>query len=336
MSLKRIAKELALSVTTVSRALNGYSDVSSATRERVETAAARLGYRPNALARRLKMGKTDAVGLVYPFQQNVLNDATFLETIGTISAALARHNIDLLLVSDESHDQHQSFIRLIESQRVDALLVAHTRQNDARLNYLAQHQLPFLAMGRSTLDRQYAWFDFDNQAGTQLATERLIQLGHRRIAYLGANNQQMFVIQRLQGYLDGLNAANLPCMPEYLCQIAATRRDGYAATRALLALPHPPTAIITDGNMHGDGAAMALQQAGLLGSAAMSLVVYDGLPTDSLIDIPVTPITQATRAEVGQQIASMVLALIAGTPVEKLQVLWQPSLGPENTLYPVK
>ncbi|ANI31563.1 transcriptional regulator [Yersinia entomophaga] len=333
MSLKMIAKELKLSTTTVSRALNGYSDVSAITRQRVEAVAERLGYRPNALARRLKMGKTDAIGLVYPFQPNVLNDASFLETISTISAALALHNIDLLLVSDVSHDQHPSFIRLIESQRVDALIVAHTQQNDRRLRYLAQHHLPFLAMGRSSLDSPYAWFDFDNRAGTLLAVEKLVELGHRRIAYLGGNSQQTYVNQRLQGYLDGLANHQIPLDEGYQQPIDSNRRAGYLATLHLLALPQPPTAIVTDSNMLGDGAAMALQQHNLLGSQGISLIVFDGLPADSLVETTVTPIVQETRAAVGEKIADMTLALIEGAPVEQLQVLWQPKLGVGDTLH---
>ncbi|EEU9295367.1 LacI family transcriptional regulator, partial [Escherichia coli] len=98
MSLKAIAKELGISVTTVSRALNGYDDVSQETRARVEAEAQRRGYRPNTFARRLKMGKIDAVGLVFPVRPAPLNNNVFLEMVGEISHELARYEIDLLLI----------------------------------------------------------------------------------------------------------------------------------------------------------------------------------------------------------------------------------------------
>ncbi|MDU2882668.1 MAG: LacI family DNA-binding transcriptional regulator, partial [Enterobacter sp.] len=101
MSLKAIAKELGLSVTTVSRALNGYDDVSAETRARVEAEAQRRGYRPNTFARRLKMGKIDAVGLVFPVHPVPLNNSVFMDMVGEISHELARHEIDLLLIADD-------------------------------------------------------------------------------------------------------------------------------------------------------------------------------------------------------------------------------------------
>ncbi|AHF76557.1 LacI family transcriptional regulator [Sodalis praecaptivus] len=329
MSLKAIAKTLGLSVTTVSRAINGYSDVSATTRERVLAEANRLEYRPNALARRLKMGRTEAVGLVYPLQPRVLNNAAFLEMIGSISCELAHGNIDLLLVSDKCETQPPAYIRLIESQRVDALIVAHTLEQDERLSHLRQHALPFLALGRSGQASQHAWFDFDNYQGGVLAVEHLARLGHRRIAWLGSSNRQMYVQQRLEGYLAAMRQAGLPCPAEYQRRVEANRRAGFLATRELLALPAPPTAIITDCDALGDGAANALQQAGLL--ARVSLIVYDGLPVDTVIPCHVTAVVQATRAEVGRQIAVMTRALMAGTPATELQVLWQPTLEEGET-----
>ncbi|MDU6412050.1 MAG: substrate-binding domain-containing protein [Yersiniaceae bacterium] len=332
MSLKALARELGLSVTTVSRALNGYDDVAAATKQRVDAAAQRMGYRPNTLARRLKMGKIDAVGLLFPFEPRPLNNSAFIEMVGCISHELARQEIDLLLVAEEQ--EPAGMARLIESKRVDALLVAHTQPDDPRLQVLQQIGFPFLALGRSALPQPYAWFDFDNHAGTLLAVDHLVSLGHRRIAYLGETSPQTFVGQRRQGFLDGLRAHHLPLPPGYLGQILPTRRAGYQATRALLALPEPPTALITDNNMHGEGAVMALHEAGLLESGRVSLVIYDGLPPDSLIDLPITAVTQATREAVGRQIAEMTLALIRGEPLSELQVLWQPGLQPGISSHP--
>lgn len=329
MSLKAIAKELGLSVTTVSRALNGYSDVSAHTRERVQAVAQQRGYRPNTLARRLKMGKIDAVGLLFPFASHPLSNSAFIEMVGCITSELAKHEVDLLLVADEL--PHFSYSRLVESKRVDAMLVAHTLEHDPRLQDLQQRNFPFLALGRSQLVQDYAWFDFDNRAGMALAVSHLSQLGHQRIAFLGENNQQSFISQRLQGYLDGLKSAGLPLNPAYLCKVSPSRRDGYQKTQQLLALDLPPTAIVCDCNMHGEGAAMALHEAGLLLSGKVSLIIYDGLPTDSLPDVAVTAIVQDTREAVGRQIADMTLALIRGEKVSNLQVLWQPVLQPGIT-----
>ena len=314
MSLKAIAKELGISVTTVSRALNGYDDVSQETRARVEAEAKRRGYRPNTFARRLKMGKIDAVGLVFPVRPAPLNNTVFLEMVGEISHELARYEIDLLLIADDEQADKHGYMRMVQSRRVDALIVAHTLDDDPRLTQLLSSGFPFLALGRSRLPQPYAWFDFDNYA----------------IALLGENNSQAFIIQRRNGYLDALREAGLS--DSWLRSVSPTRRGGYQATLELLRLPEPPTAIVTDCNTHGDGAAMALSQLGrLTGDSRVSLVVYDGLPQDSIIDTPVAAVVQSTRQGVGRQIAEMVRRLIAGDDLSSLQVLWQPEFIPGET-----
>ncbi|MDQ2311966.1 substrate-binding domain-containing protein [Pluralibacter gergoviae] len=330
MSLKDIAKALGISVTTVSRALNGYDDVSADTRARVEAEAQRRGYRPNTFARRLKMGKIDAVGLVFPVRPAPLNNSVFFDMVAEISRELARHEIDLLLIADDEQADKHSYMRLVQSRRVDALIVAHTLENDPRLEPLLAAGFPFLTLGRSSLPQPYAWFDFDNYAGTRAATRYLIERGHRRIALLGEDNNQAFIVQRRCGYLDALRESGLS--QAWLRRVPQTRRGGFQATLALLALPEPPTAIITDCNTHGDGAAMALAQAGrLTGDDRVSLVVYDGLPEDSIIDVPVAAVVQSTRQGVGRQVADMVRRLIAGDDVATLQVLWQPEFRPGET-----
>lgn len=330
MSLKAIAKELGISVTTVSRALNGYSDVSADTRARVKAEAKRRGYRPNTFARRLKMGKIDAVGLIFPSNSSQLISGIFLEMVSEISHELARYEIDLLLIADDERLGRQSYMRSVESRRVDALIVAHTLDDDPRLVHLLSLGFPFLALGRSRLPQPYAWFDFDNQAGMLSATRYLITQGHQRIALLGENNNQAFIAQRRNGFLQALGEAGLA--DTWLRRIEATRRSGFQATMDLLRLPLPPTAIVTDCNTHGDGAAMALAQLGrLTGDDRVALVVYDGLPRDSIVETPVAAVIQSTRQGVGQQIASMVRRLIAGDDLASLQVLWQPEFMPGET-----
>lgn len=333
MSLKAIAKQLGLSVTTVSRALNGYDDVSQETKARVEAEAQRRGYRPNTFARRLKMGKIDAVGLVFPVHPVPLNNSVFMDMVGEISRELAQHEVDLLLIADDDNADQHGFMRMVQGRRVDALIVAHTLDNDPRLQQLQSAGFPFLALGRSHLPQPYAWFDFDNHAGTFNSANHLISLGHKRIALLGENNNQAFITQRRNGYIDALTNNNLSM--DYLREVPPTRRAGYKAVQELMALPSAPTAIITDCNSHGDGAAMALQHMGLLtGKNRVSLVVYDGLPTDSIVETDVAAVIQSTREGVGKQISSMVLSLISGQPVDSLQVLWQPEFIPGVTTNP--
>ncbi|KAA8999385.1 LacI family DNA-binding transcriptional regulator [Affinibrenneria salicis] len=333
MSLKSIAQHLGLSTSTVSRALNGDPDVSSDTRQRVLSAAKASGYTPNQNARRLKRGKSDIVGLVYPFQHNLIENVGFIQNTASISAVLAQENIDVFLISDAFFDQRLSFVRLIESRSVDALIVAHTQTYDPRLIYLQEIGFPFLALGRSQLPGRYAWFDFDNEAGTMIATQAALAAGHRRIAYLGGACQLNFIRQRLHGFQRAMRQAGQTINPDWLFDIPLTSYAGYQATRAMFSADVAPTAIVTDDRFTGEGVAIALQELGYR-PQDIALYVYDGLPEDTTTTFEVIPIEQSTGDKVGEQIGRMTLSLLAGTPPEQLQVLWQPALGRLSTPFP--
>jgi len=326
MSLKAIASALGLSVTTVSRALNGYDDVAEQTRLRIQQEARLRGYHPNGVARRLKMGKANAIGLMFPATPMPFNDASFIDILVSAALSLSQHEVDLLVVADDPEGDHRCLNRMIRSRYIDALIVTHTTRHDSRIATLQQLNFPFLTLGRSQLDAPYAWFDFDNYAGSRMAVDHYLARGFDRIAWLGSHHDQTFTGQRRDGYLATIARHGLPA--DLCWQVAPSRREGYRMTRELLALPLPPQVLITDGSLLGDGAAIALREAQrLTGADRIELMVYDGLPADSVIGEPVASIAQATSLEVGQQVASMVLQLMAGEPASALQVLWQPALN---------
>jgi LacI family transcriptional regulator len=267
------------------------------------------------------MGKIDAVGLVFPVHPVPLNNSVFMDMVGEISHELARHEIDLLLIADDDLADKHSYMRMVQSRRVDALIVAHTLDHDPRLEQLQAAGFPFLALGRSQLPQPYAWFDFDNYAGTYQATRWLIEKGHQRIALLGESNNQAFITQRRQGYLD---ACGKPGFPANGCAPCRSRRVGYATTNELLSLrsrlrPSSPTATPT-----ATARRWRWRSWGAYRRQRRSLVVYDGLPQDSIVDIDVASVIQSTRQGV-KQIADMVRQLINGDDIERLQVLWQPN-----------
>ena len=322
MSLKAIAAALGLSVTTVSRALNGYQDVAQETRIRIEEEAQRRGYRANAAARRLKTGRANAVGLLYPIGTSPLSDGHFSEMLLALDQRLAHHEIDLLLLADKP--QSQPFLtRLLRSRAVDAIVVTHITPQDKRLSTLLQTDLRFLALGRSDLPPRYAWFDVDHAAGSQLAVAYCRSQGKGQIAWLGSNETRTGVRDRRQGYLDALGTAT----PYAQAAVPATRRAGYQQTCAWLAQQNPPDAIITDCGPLAEGAVVALQQAGRAeGDHAIMLIGWDGLPRDAILDYPLITIRQAAQQQVGEQLAKMMLQLLNGTPPPQLQTLWQPWL----------
>lgn len=327
MNLKQLSDRLGLSQTTVSRALNGYADVSETTRQRVMAMAEKSGYKPNAMARRLAMGKADAIGLVYPLDATYLGDPRFLEVLEGITARFNEEHIDVLIASAGHDDELESYQRLIRAQRVDGLIVARTHLDDARVRYLRQASFPFVSYGRTRDPSGFAWFDFDNEAGTRLAVERLVALGHRRIAYLHADLDLNFAAQRHHGFVTAMAAAGIAVDGALVRQTGFLRRQAYAEMNRLLALPVPPSAVIVDNNQAGVGVIRAALEAGIELGRECSLIIYDGLPEDTLLaQQDITAIEQPTPDDAGRKLAELMLAVLRGTPPETLQVLWQPHL----------
>ena len=335
IDLKQLSARLGLSPTTVSRALNGYTDVSEATRARVEQAARELGYQPNLAARRLALGRADAVGIVYPVDTDYMGNPLFLEMIAGVSDRLDVAGIDVLLAVARGQTELRTYERLVRGRRVDGLIVAHTRVVDERIEYLKRVGFPFVGYGRTGDPEGFAWFDFDNEAGSVSAVERMTALGHRRIAYVHAALTMNFAQQRHAGFMRAMAQAGVPVRPEYVVLGSIDRRGGYAAGRSLLALPERPTAILVDNNLGGVGVVRALLEAGLALGREISVVVNDGVPPDTLlIREDIAAVAQPTAYESGATMAAMLLALIEGKPLEQPQVLRQPvfiagsSLGP--------
>lgn len=332
MSLKEIARELGISVTTVSRGLNGYSDVAEHTRQLIMAAAEARGYFPNASARRLKTGRTDAIGLVYPMVTTALYDPNLLDIVANITKAFADFNIDIVMVSDQEHDGQSPYIRLIESGKVDALIVMDVLDEDKRINYLQARGHKFLSFGRCNTEKPYAWIDFDCEIGSRKAVNYLISNGHQKIAYLGGNDDRAFVHQRKDGFIQQMKASGLTIPENYIVQLERNRRNGLAAMKHILTFQDRPTAILIDSSMLADGAVMAAEQAGLLPGIDISFITYDGLPPDTLSDCEMTSVQLSTSERKSKQIADMTLALLNGEDPEKLHVLWEPDIIEGNTV----
>jgi LacI family transcriptional regulator len=327
MDLKQLSRVLDLSPTTVSRALNGYAEVSEATRLRVMAAATEHGYKPNFAARRLALQKSETVGIIYPPDVGELADPRFLEVVAGMTERFSEYGIDLLLVTTRQKDELATYARMVQGRRVDALIVARTRVDDARVDYLLETGFPFVAYGRTSRCAEHAWFDFDNAEGTSLAVQRLVTFGHRNIAYVQAPQQLNFAFQRLAGYRQGLARAGLAERTEWIVPSGMTRRGGYEAMCQLLALPEPPTAVVVDNNLAGIGAVRAALDSGITLGRQLSVIVYDGVPEDNLLRSPaITSIDQPTPHRAGEMLAGLMQQAQQNQPLNALQVLWHPSI----------
>lgn len=325
VSIARVAEHAGVSAGTVSRALNGYTDIAAKTRERIQSAARELGYRPSSAARRLARGVVETVGFVMPSRRDHLSDPFLSEILDGLAVELANHDWDLLLAAvPEGHDETEVMDRLIRSGKVGGFAVTRTRRQDPRVDFLRQSGVPFVVHGRTEGSDDYSWLDIDNEKAFVDAVEFLVGLGHRDIALLGGDLSMNFAWLRRQGFVRAIAAAGLSANPDYIVDGVIDEVQAQYAMASLLALPRRPTAIVCVTDTVAIGAMHAIARAGLVAGREISVIGYDGLPMGAAVEPALTTMSQASY-DAGREVARLLLAQAQpNAPIS--QVLWEAKL----------
>jgi LacI family transcriptional regulator len=326
MNIHEFAKALRLSVSTVSRALNGYTDVNAETRAKVIEAAKRLGYTANPMARGLRKRGTGFVAFVLSHPQKNFANPFFLDLLVGIEERLRETELKLMVVSASSfEDEMERFKSLVEVHRVEGLIFARTRLKDPRIEYLQKHRVPFVTHGRSKSGTAAPYLDIDHEVVGHEGCARFIALGHRRIALLNTQSELMYSHHRLEGYRRALNAAGLPWDPTLVVEADLTEEGGANGVRRLMATPDPPTAILCGQDVIAMGAMRALHEHGRMPGRDVGVIGTDDNPLGPYLSPPLTTFT-APRVSVGRRMTELLIEAMNGAPPETLQELWKPTL----------
>lgn len=331
VNLKALAGHLDLTVSTVSRALNDYPDISRATRERVKHAADALGYRPNQNARRLSIGTPETVCYLIPRQHGASSQPFIAQLLSGLGEALNERNWDLLVCqADASAGDLETIERLVTSGRIAGLVISRPLKNDPRITLAQDLGCPFVVHGRSDHCDNYAWYDVDGEDGFFTAVNHLVQMGHRRIGFIGGPLEYQFAQERLDGYIRGLSHNALAHDPE-LVQIAEfTDEGGSAAAGLLMEQPTPPTAMVCVTDMVALGALEALHARGIKPGEEVSVIGYDGLHFGKHANPPLTTMAQP-QAHAGRRLGDMLLSIIDGADPRSFHELQRAHLVQRNT-----
>lgn len=331
MNLKELSARLGLSQTTVSRALNGYPEVSEKTRKRVVEAAERFHYRPNARAQRLATGRAMAIAHVIPAAMHGhLSNLVFADFISGAGEIYSTNGYDMLVSIVSDADELQAYRDLVGRQAVDGAILHGPRVDDPRIPLLAELGLPFVVHGRSTRSTAaYNWLDVNNRRALERATAYLVDLGHRRIALVNGEETLDFAVRRREGYLAALTRAGIAEDTSIMASGDMTEPLGFGAAREMLTLDDPPSAFVCSSIVPTFGVRRAIEAAGLRLGQDISVVCFDddigALPNGS----PDAPTYTATRSSVraaGRRCAEILLAQIAGEADGFVQELWEADL----------
>lgn len=324
MNLKELSAKLGLSQTTVSRALNGYPEVSEATRARVLAAAERHGYRPSPAARRLATGRAQALGVVFPIERNVMLDPHYVEFLAGVCEVAGRHGFDILVSPTSGAGELTTYARLARNGTVDAVLLSSPTTPDERIGRLVSQGFPTVVHGRPTDGAEVAFLDIDNEGAFYQAGRFLLQLGHRRIALLNGDERQNFAIDRRAGLVRAYREAGIVPPADLFFADQMSVENGFRYARIALAARDRPTAFLCSSILIALGAQRAIAEAGLEIPGDVSLIAHDDEMPSFRADHLHPPLT-TTRSPIraaGSRVAEMAIARIGGEMPGRLKEVW--------------
>lgn len=335
MNLKQLSANLGLSQTTVSRALNGYPEVSEATRRKVREAAEQYNYRPNTRAKSLATGKAMTIGHVVPVSsKHEMVNPIFSDFIAGAGESYSRAGYDLLLSVVPDSEQERVYRDIANRQIVDGLIVHAPALQDPRLPMLQDLNIPFVVHGRSSgVTSPYNWLDVNNRRAFERATGLLLDLGHRRIALLNGLATMDFAHRRTDGYKRALMDRGIGIDPDLIFHDEMTENYGFEIARRLLSQANPPSAFVVSSIIPAIGVRRAIENANLLFGKDVSIIVHD----DDLSyfrntgDVPLFSAVRSSVREAGRRSAEMLLEIIRrrelGQPDGKpMQILMEAEL----------
>jgi LacI family transcriptional regulator len=326
MSIQALADSLGLSTSTVSRALNGYADVSAKTRARVEAAASAMNYQPHPMAHRLATGKTGAIALLTSMRGGNYLEASFTALVSGVAEVLRAQKLFTMSVGIPTGDDEISELeRFLSARLVDGIILTRTRTHDPRVALLQARGMPFVTYGRTMDNAPHAWVDTDNVGAFEQATSQLIALGHRRIALINGMPNMAFAVLRQQGFEQALHKAGIALDT---CPVHYTELNGasgaHVMERLLSAVPRPSAVLCAIDGL-ALGAYQSIKKAGLLVGSDISVMGYGNTEAGEFADPPLASMDHAI-AENGRHLAQTLLQVMGGADPASLNLLEKPKL----------
>lgn len=314
MNLKELSEILGLSQTTVSRALNGYPEVSEATRLRVQQIARENNYSPNARARGLATGRASAIGHVIPIGlRHEMVNPIFGDFISGVGEVYAREGFDLIMSVVSGDEEMNAYRNLSARSSVDGVVLHAPLMNDPRIPLLRNLEMPFVVHGRaSNEEHPYAWLDVNNTSAFRRATDFLLDLGHTRIALINGLETMDFAYRRREGYMSALSERGITFDPSLMRADEMTEDFGYHSAKEMLARDVAPSAFLAASMICAFGIRRAIEERGLKMGADVSVVTFDD-DLSYLANGQNVPIFTACRSSVrtsGVRLAEMLLRQI--------------------------
>jgi DNA-binding LacI/PurR family transcriptional regulator len=313
ITIKDIARAAKVSHSTVSRALSGYAGIPKETAERIKKIAAKMGYVPSAVARSLKTNRSQVLGVIV----SRMDDPFFSEILQGIEDVLQAEGYSLFVAaSNRDGAREKTIAQTMLEHRVDGLIVGTTQFGEEHYNLLREFGFPIVAVGnRELTDSKYTVYH-DDFYGSSEVTRHLIELGHRRIGFLGNARAERTTEGRLRGFRQEMKAANLSISKEYIFITELDQiQGGEAGAEYFLNLTGRPTAIMCFNDMMAIGMMKAFRQAGVKIPGEVSVVGFDDIPF-AAYTVPSLTTFEQPKYQLGYEAAKMMSRLLHAESID--------------------
>jgi len=309
VTMKDVAREAGVALSTVSHFLNQSAPLSEETRQKIKKAIEKLNYRPNLTARNLKKRKTNTIGVFVPDIANPFYAEIYK---GVADAAREKKYNVILYATSYQKDREYDFVRLVTQWQVDGVIVSYSLIDENLWSKLERADIPLVLVDVYPVNNRWPSVVVDSETGIQLAVQYLFNLGHREIAYLSEPPYILPLVKRQQAFIDSIKHLKLPLNKEWILveKKQANRVEiGYALGKKLLSGKNLPTAVVTSSDLVAIGAMKAFLESGLKIPDDMSIVGFDDIIFSSYVHPSLTTIRQP-KYEMSKKGTEFLLQLI--------------------------
>ena len=320
-TIYQVAERAGVSLSTVSRVLNGKASVNKVLKERVEKAVKELNYRPNSVARSLANNRTDSVGVLVP-ELNAPFFGDLMQAVESTLRAADKHVI--ISVGRNCLETEKDAVEFLISRNCDALIMHAEALSDEYLLELNQSQLPVALVNRQVEGLPEACTSLDNEKGGYLATRHLLELGHKDIAYISGPTDKCDASLRLEGHKRALSEAGLPINPQLIFNGDYSEEDGKIGLLELMARDVPFTALVCANDWMASGAISCARDLGMSLPQDLSVVGFDDVVFAHHVFPRLTTVSNPI-AEMAEMSAKYILNKVYGQ-ANNVQLYFEPSL----------
>ncbi|MEZ4734373.1 MAG: LacI family DNA-binding transcriptional regulator [Caldilineaceae bacterium] len=334
ITIRDVARQAGVSISSVSRALSQHPHVSETLRGRVESAARTLGYEPDFLAHSLRRGDTLSVG----FLVGAISNPIMADIFTSASNYLAHHGYAMILAcSQNKAEADLAYLNLFVRRQVSGLILSTAVDgSDAVNTFISEMNVPTVMLDRHRMENpQVSAVQSDHSSGTKMAVLHLLQQGHRRISLIGGPDTFHPARARLAGFQAAFAEAGLPVEPALVRSVGMSQQVGYQETQALFALAHPPTALIAGGNLILTGVLQALHEMNVVIGRDLALIGCDDTDLTRLHTPSITVVARDLNL-IGETAAELLLHVVRHKPAETVVLPTQLLVRESSTCAPVR